>query len=59
MHSDPTELFAEFGVSGCVIIPNTEGPRMMPATSWSITANWPMRCIASPSSRPIESRRTI
>src|SRR5262249_6107046 len=33
--------------------PSTEGPSRTPASSWPITAGWPMRTIASPSSRPV------
>jgi len=33
--------------------PRTDGPRMRPAISWPMTAGWPMRSIASPSTRPM------
>ena len=39
--------------------PSTDGPSSRPASSCPITAGWPIRCIASPKSRPTESRRMI
>jgi hypothetical protein len=39
--------------------PKTEGPSRMPAISWPMTAGWPMRCMASPRSRPTRSSTTI
>jgi hypothetical protein len=39
--------------------PTTERPSTMPATSWPMTAGWPIRCMASPSSRPTTSRWRI
>lgn len=39
--------------------PRTEGPSRIPAINWPMTAGWPMRCIASPMSRPATRRATI
>jgi len=45
--------------SSGAIAPSTLGPSRMPAISWPMIAGWPIRCIASPSSRPQTSSRMI
>ena len=37
--------------------PNRDGPRMIPANRVPISDGWPMRCMASPNSRPVTSSK--
>ena len=41
------------------IQPNSDGPRMMPASSSPITEGWPIRCMISPRPRPTAISSTI
>ena len=52
---------APVGMSKCCACghnrPNTDGPSSTPPMSCPITAGWPIRCAASPMSRPTSSNR--